>query len=230
MIYRTKYGILYLGDCNLILKSIPTGTIDLIIADPPYGVSKTDDYKDKGWNVKEVGKELYRVLKDNTRLFLFCAEKKLCDVIKTLEDVGFKLHQMLIWVRKNLVGGSKKYQYWDFVNNYEHILLFHKGKPAPLKIVAPYRNVDVLEYAKPQGNFKKDTAYHPHQKPLELIKHLIIVSTNPGDIVLDPFAGVGTTAVAAEILKRRWIAIEIEKKFFEKAIMRLQQIKQATLF
>jgi DNA modification methylase len=222
--FETENGILYCGDCLEIMKKFPENSIDLIITDPPYGVNSNEkngiDYKDKFYDVKKVSKELFKILKDNSRAFVFTAQKTFIDAVFGFEDNGFKLHQTLIWFKPNLAGGTKKKTY-DFTSVYEQILNFHKGKPNKIKKVEGFNNFDVLKYAQPQSNFKKDKRYHVHQKSLELIEHLILVSTDENDLVLDCFTGAGTTCVVAERLKRRWIGIEINKEYCEIAKKRI---------
>ena len=72
---------------------------------------------------------------------------------------------------------------------------------------------------------KDGRALHPTQKPEEMLKRIIIASSNEGDLVLDPFLGSGTTAVIAEQLKRNWIGIEINKKYVEFAKKRIKDYK-----
>jgi len=225
--YETENGILYCGDCLEIIKEFPKESADLILTDPPYGVNSNEtngiDYKDEFYDVCKVSKELFRVLKNNTRAYVFTAQKTFINVVKGFEKNGFELHQTLIWFKPNLAGGTKKKVY-DFTSVYEQILNFHKGKPVRIKRVDGFNNFDVLRYTQPQSNFKTDKRYHIHQKPLKLIGHLVVVSTNEYDLILDPFAGVGTTLVACEKLNRRWIGIEINEKYCEIAKKRFNLI------
>ena len=229
--FETDSGILYCGDCLEIMKGFPKESIDLVITDPPYGVGSNEangiDYKDEFYDVEKVSKELFRVLKEDSRAFIFTAQKTFIDVVKGFESNGFRLHQTLIWFRPNLAGGTKKKTY-DFTSVYEQILNLHKGRPNKIKKVEGLNNFDVLKYAQPQSNFKRDKRYHIHQKPLRLIEHLLLVSSNKTDLVLDCFAGSGTTPVAAERHGRRWIGIEINPEYCEitkKRILGLDKYK-----
>ncbi|AEA33602.1 DNA-methyltransferase [Hippea maritima] len=221
--YETANGILYNADCLELLPCIPQESIDLILTDPPYGVGSNErngiNYKDEFYNVDEVSSFLYGSLKDNSRAYVFTAQKTFIDVAKWFENNGFYLHQTLIWYKKNLAGGTKKRTY-DFTSTYEQILNFHKGKPHLLK---KDHLSDVLEFPQPQSNYTLDKRYHIHQKPLKLIEYLIYVSTNENDIVFDPFAGSGTTAAAAERLGRRWVAIEIQPEYCQIAKERIRR-------
>jgi len=222
--FETNNGILYCADCIDILRQIPENSVDLVLTDPPYGVNSNErngiDYKDNFYNVDAVSKELFRTLKDNTRTFIFTAQKTFLNVVEYFTSNSFNLHQTLIWLHPNLTGGTKKKVY-DFTSVYEQIILFHKGKPRKLKKAEGFFNFDVLKYPQPQSNFKKDKRQHIHQKPVNLIEHLILVTTDENDLVLDPFLGSGTTAVVCEKLNRRWIGIEINSNYCEMAKERL---------
>jgi len=225
--FETDNGILYCGDCLEIMKKFPKKSIDLVIADPPYGVNSNETngirYIDNYFDVKKVSNLLFDLLKNNKRLFAFIAQKTLFQTIHNF-DKHFNFHQILIWHKPNFTSGGKRT--FDFTNSHEFILLFHKGKPDilnnPRKISDEYSsNSDVLRYTQPQSNFKKNKRYHIHQKPLKLVKHLILASTNKNDLVLDPFIGSGTTAIACEKLGRKWIGIEINPEYCEIAKQRL---------
>ncbi len=226
--FETENGILYCEDCLEVMREFPAQTIDLIVTDPPYGVGSDEsngiDYTDTYFNVGIFNDLSFKLLKNNTRMYIFIAQKTL---LKTIEGLSnFNLHQILIWHKPNFVGGGKRT--FDFTNSYEFILLFHKGKPQPLdnprRISKNYlSNSDVLRYTQPQSNFKIDKRVHIHQKPLRLIEHLIIASSAEGDIILDPFMGSGTTALACERLNRRWIGIEINIEYCEKARRRIEE-------
>ena len=228
--FENERGILFNGDCREVLPKIPDETVDLVVTDPPYGVGSKElngiGYVDKFYDVEFVAKELFRITKNNSRAFVFSAQKTAFSVIEGFTKAGFKLHQVLVWFRPNLVGSTKKKTY-DFTSVHEFILNFHKGKPPKLKKVQGFNNFDVLNYPQPQSNFK-DKRVHVHQKPIKLIEHLIAVSTSENDLVLDCFAGSGTTAVACEKLNRKWICVEVEEEYCKIAKERIEKAKQST--
>ena len=211
--FETDNGILYNADCLDILPQIPQNSVDLILTDPPYGIGSNErngiDYKDEFYNIDKVSKLFYGILKNNARAYVFTAQKTFMQVANGFTNNGFHLHQTLIWHKKNLIGGSKKRLY-DFTSSYEQILNLHKGSPKPLKKESL---TDVLEYTQPQSNYSKDRRVHIHQKPYKLIEYLAYVSTQEDELILDPFAGSGTTAVVAEKLGRKWIAVEIQPEY-----------------
>jgi len=222
--YKTDLGELYLGDALEILPTLPSNQARAIITDPPYGVGSVDKRLEgvrEDYNlIPQIAPEFYRILQDNAVAIVFAGQKTYCETVKALEDAGFTIHQTLIWHRPNLVGGTNKSTF-GFTSVYEQIIVAHKGRPGRPNRVEGLHNTDVLKYAMPQSNFKRDKRYHRHQKPLKLMEHLVLAYTNPGELIVDPFAGAGTTAMAAERHGRRWIAIEIEKGFVEIARARL---------
>ena len=124
----------------------------------------------------------------------------------------FKPGRTFLWHYKNLVLGGNG----DFAYDYEPIFVVKKGNP---KLKAG-KHSSILEFTKPQSNFKKDKLIHPTQKPLELIKHLISISDFKGK-VLDPFGGSGTTSLASTILGYESVYIEKEVTYYNCAIYRI---------
>ena len=122
-----------------------------------------------------------------------------------------------MWSYKNLVLGGNG----DFAYDYDPVFVVKKGNPK----LKPGKFSSILEYTKPQSNFKKDKLVHPTQKPLELIKHLIKISNFKGRI-LDPFGGSGTTSIASEILGYDSVYIERDLNYFEVAKARAEQINK----
>jgi len=226
--FQTENGILYCGDCIEIMENFPEESVDLVLTDPPYKVEPTGIKNGTGcrndyFKPDILGRQLFSILRDNTRFYLFIAQITLCETIIQMSSY-FPLHQILVWHKPNFAGGGKRV--FDFTSCYEFILLFHKGNPSklnnPRRVNEIYlSNCDVLRYTQPQSNFKKDKRFHAHQKPLKLIEHLVIASTQDKDLVLDPFIGSGTTAVACERLNRRWVGIEISPQHCEIAKRRI---------
>lgn len=111
-----------------------------------------------------------------------------------------------MWHYKNLVlAGNGAFAY-----DYEPIFVIKKGNPK----LAKGKHSCILEFTKPQSNFKNDRLQHPTQKPLKLIEHLITISdVRKGGVILDPFGGSGTTALASKNLDYNYITIEKESKY-----------------
>ena len=225
--FETENGILYNGDSLDVLKDFQDESIDLIIIDPPYGVSSNEkngiDYRDEYFDFKIID-ELYRVLKNNSRMYLFIAQNTLCKTMNNIKN--FSLNQIITWFKPNILGGKRVF---DYTNCSEFILNYHKGKPK--KLINPKKidnsfssNIDVLKYTQPQSNYKIDKRVHIHQKPFKLYQHLIISTLEEG-ISIDCFAGSGTIAVSNEKLNRKWIAIEKNKEYCDIIVNRIKEIK-----
>lgn len=218
---NNSYNSYILGDSVELLKKIPNNTFDLILTDPPYNKnwsagylkdikrSETgifNDYKSEKVLV-DVFSESFRCLKDNKPVFSFCSWDTLPFFVNLFQDLGLKHKNTLIWdkCKRNTLGD------WEgsFSSQYEVILYFTKGRYIlNTKEQLPQRKGDILR-CKPIH--KK---LHPHQKPLELLKELITYTSIPNDLILDPFAGSGSTYFAANKVDRQCLAIEIDSKWY----------------
>lgn len=208
------------GDNLEVMHFIPDKSIDLIITDPPYGVlpkgKKQDRFNWDNINVRSFTQEWFvlakRKMKWNTFIYIFWSQKYL--------KLGFEIFnpdRLLIWNYENLILNVDG----DFAYDYEPIFVVKKEAPK-LKVKGKYSCI--LRFTKPQSNFKKDKLIHPAQKPLELIKKLIYISSNKNDIILDPFSGSGTTPVGAKELGRRYIGIDISPEYCRLSKRRLSGV------
>lgn len=208
------------GDCLEVIKHIPDSSIDMILTDPPYGVLPQGKGQDRfNWDNIDIKKFtdnwfnlFWDKLKLDTFFYIFWSQKYL--------KLGFEIfnpNRLLIWNYENLILKPTG----DFAYDYEPIFVIKKGTP---KLKVRGKHGCVLRYTKPQSNFKKDRLMHPAQKPLELIKKLIYISSNKNDIILDPFCGSGTTPVGAKELKRRYIGIDSKLEYCQLAERRLSGV------
>lgn len=230
-------------DCFNYLKNINDNSIDLILVDPPYLISRESGFKnisettndemkskygklsiDFGeWDKTEIDwnllfKEYYRVLKKGgTVIFFFDIWKS--NIIKEVAELNkFKQPRIGQWVKTNPVPINSKLNYLS--NSTEYFFTFVKGgKPT---FNSSYDN-GIYKYPICHGKQRFD---HPTQKPLELIKDLVEKHSNEGDLVLDTFAGTGTTAHAAYLLNRKYIVIEKELKYFEIIKKRIEELNK----
>lgn len=208
------------GDCLEVLKTFPDKCVDLVITDPPYGMSyQSSRRKEKHDKIvlddsidwfEGFSKEVYRVLKDDTHIYIFCNEYAISHFRDWLEGAGFVNKRTLVWVKNNHTSGDLE---GDYANKTEFILYAHKGR----RLLKGARNPNVVEEK------KEHSELHPTQKPLNLMHFFIEKSSDKKEIVLDPFLGSGTTAVAAKQLGRNFIGIEISEKYCEIARQRLRQ-------
>ena len=215
---------IYNEDCLEGMKRIPDGSVDLIVTDPPYLMNyKTGRRKDKTHRFNDVilnddneqlitdyVKECYRILKDDTAMYLFCSSNKVDFFKRELEKL-FSIKNMIIWVKKNHTAGDLESA---FGRKYEIVFLVNKGQ----RKFNGERLTDIWEFPK----VSSDGQLHQNQKPIELIKRCIEKHSNVGDVVFDGFMGSGTTAAAALDTNRNYIGFELDEYYFNVAEKRLK--------
>lgn len=215
----------YNQDCITGMKNIPNQSIDLIVTDPPYLIKyKTGHRKNKAHkfcreilNDNNAGlieayiNECYRILKDNTAMYIFCSSKTIDFFKTTCERAEFKLKNIIIWVKNNRSAGDLMAQYGQ---QYEMILLLNKGR----RRINGYRLNDVWTFDRISGNKQ----VHQNQKPVDLIERCIVKHSNVGDLVFDGFMGSGTTAVAAINTGRSYFGFELDKYYYDIACDRIR--------
>jgi site-specific DNA-methyltransferase (adenine-specific) len=185
--------------------------IKCVITDPPYGMNyisnrRTASEKDKGISndenldlaietVNKVFSKLYNKMDDNSALFCFIGWKQEKYFIELIENIGFEVKNVLIWNKNNHGTGDLIY---SFAPKHERIIYATKGK-----VKLNYRHPDVLEGSDIRTN-------HPTSKPIDLLKKLIESTTLQNDIIVDPFAGHGSTGIAAKELNRNYWLCELD--------------------
>ena len=215
------------GDCLEVMKDWPDGCVDLVLTDPPYNLGKkygdaTNDnmspQKYRKWFNKRMS-EIFRVC-GTGYLYLSHSDKGIYKVKPDLEKIGFNYIQTLVWWGKNGYSMQLHRRSWSY--RHELILFMCKGEP---EVLSAGESGDwytsVIETPRPQSNFKAGR-FHPTQKPLLLYWRYI--KRTPGTIILDPFCGSGTTCVAAKMLGRRYIGIDISEEYCQIARDRLRAV------
>ena len=213
------------GDSLELLKEIPDCSIDLIVTDPPYRciswgragkrnqpsgiLTKNDGKLFDHNNVKasDFFPELYRVLKDDAHCYVMVNLLNLQDFMNAAFQAGFKIHNLLIW-RKNNATPNRWY-----MKNCEFTLFFYKGKAKPIRNCG---SKQCHYFSNIVGRNQ-----HPTEKPVELMEYYILNSCCENDIVLDPFMGSGSTAVACVNTGRHFIGMELDQKYFDIAANRI---------
>lgn len=208
--------------------------VDLIIADPPYVISKDSQFHtmkdrknprtgtnfgtwDSEFNNKLWLKRAFKLLKNGGSLIVFNDFKKSSYLIEEAQKIGFEYKDTLIWKKTNPMPRNRDRRY---VPSLEMMIWFVKkdGWTFNRNFEETYES-GVFEYASESGGGYK--RIHPTQKPVKLIQRLIEIHSNPNDIVLDPFMGSGTTAIASIRSERRFIGFEIDKQYFDDSIKRI---------
>jgi adenine-specific DNA-methyltransferase len=196
-----------LGDCVTVMGQMPSESVDFILTDPPYGVQyedrsgrrvANDDRSD--WIVPAFT-QMYRVLKPDRFLVSFYGWNKVDEFFAAWKGAGFCPVGHLVFAKRYV----SKERYVAYTH--ESAYLLAKGTPKTPHMMLR----DVLEW-RYTGNER-----HPTEKPLPAIMLLVEAFSNPGDLVLDPFMGSGTTTVAAKKLGRRYIGIDIEPVYAQQA-------------
>ena len=231
--------MIILGDCLQELPKIESNSIDLIITDPPYLISRDSNFKqisdstskemstkynisiDFGdWDKVELDfnylfKELFRILKKGGTLIVFYDVWKSNEIKESANIVGFKQPRVCAWTKTNPVPINSKTNYLS--NATEYFFTFVKGgKPT-------FNSVYDNGFYKFPICHGKERLQHPTQKPLSLISQLIEKHSNLGDLVLDNFAGTGTVGEACVKLGRDYILIEKEETYFNMICDRLNK-------
>lgn len=217
------------GDCRELLEQLPDESVDLVLTDPPYNLGKNygKSFNDKKtedeywyWFVS-IFQQIFRVLRDGF-LYISHSDKGIYRAKPELEKIGFEYVQTLIWWGKNGYSMQLHRNTWSF--RHEPILFMKKGSPEHL--LAGEKGMwytSVLEVPRPQSNFKEGR-YHPTQKPIKLYRN--ILQRTPGNLILDPFVGSGTTAIACMQIERDYIGFELSPEYCKLANKRLEPYRQ----
>lgn len=209
---------IYHGDCREILPML-TEPVDLVLTDPPYGIGYVSNLRqvrfdgiagDDAVPVEWI-REIKRLAKFRTAVYWFASEDSIEETRRAVQSVGFGLNRMLVWDKQAFTAGDLN----DYGCQVEYIVFATNG---PVKLNG---NRDPNLLSVPRVNPK--VMMHPTEKPLALMSYLVLRSTAPGDLVLDPFMGSGNSLVAAMDLGRRAIGIELEERYCEIAARRLSQ-------
>lgn len=208
-------------DAVNFIKKIPNKSVDLVLTDPPYGVERTS------WDIKAPiswCKEIPRVMKDGASLLIFCGKQNRFEVEKELRSAGLTFWQELIWVYRN--GGVTRKSSYN--GHHEPILWFVKDPKNFHLNFGKAQWVDtwtVINSARPQSNFSRDKKIHPTQKAIDVIERLVKYHSKKGDVVLDPFMGAGTTAVACKKMNRDFVGCDNNGNYVKLANQRVKSIK-----
>jgi len=251
---KAKIDTVLLGDSQAQMATLPDGSVDLVFADPPYNlqlkgelhrpnnslVDAVDDDWDKfdsfraydeftrGW----LG-EARRVLKDDGGLWVIGSYHNIYRVGAILQDLGFWILNDIVWRKTNPMPNFRGTR---FCNAHETLIWAAKSEDA-----RPTFNYDAMKELNDGLQMRSDWLLpicsgperlktgaggkaHPTQKPEALLHRVLLASTNPGDVVLDPFFGTGTTGAVAKRLGRHFIGIEREKRYGEIARARISGV------
>ena len=244
-------GRIIAGDCIEVMRGLPAKSVDLVFADPPYNLQLGGDlFRPEGGRVDAVDSdwdkfdtlaaydaftrawltEARRVLKDDGAIWVIGSYHNIFRVGAALQDLGYWILNDIVWRKANPMPNFRGTR---FTNAHETLLWCSKS--AESKYTFNYRamkalNDDlqmrsdwVLPICSGGERLKGGDGHkaHPTQKPESLLYRVLLACTEPGDVVLDPFFGTGTTGAVAKRLGRQWIGIEREPAYLEVARERI---------
>jgi len=222
---RMKYPDDYInkiicGDCLEVMKGIPDKSVDLVLTDPPYFLPASHYQTRKQFSrnfsdlgilehfIKDTFLQFNRITKESGTIYIFCDGQSYPLFYYHLYPFC-KSVRPLIWDKKTSING------YSWRHQHELIIFAEMPKSKPI----PTGDGDILRYSA----VKVDSREHPAEKPIDLNKTLIEKSSQENDIILDPFLGSGTTAVAALNLNRKFIGIEIDPIYCQIALKRIEK-------
>ena len=243
------------GDCIEVLKELPENSIDLVFADPPYNLQLRNDlYRPNQTRVNGVNDgwdrfcsfEAYdqftydwlnacrRVLKENGTIWVIGSYHNIFRVGKIMQDLGFWILNDIVWIKTNPMPNFKGTRF-----NNAHETLIWAAKSQKSKYTFYYKSMKAfcddkqmrsdwyIPICQGKERIKSNgVKAHSTQKPEALLYRIIASTSCPGDIVLDPFMGSGTTGAVAKKLGRRFIGIEKEDHYIEIANERIRNTKR----
>lgn len=224
--YNFEKNKMILGDCIEKMQSLSNKSIDLIITDPPYKMTKRGkscrpNYMKDGMgdnlfegelpNTKEWMKLCFDKLKDDAHFYVFTNTNSLHEFLDVAKETGFKLHNIL-----SMIKDTKMPNRW-YLKYTELVLFFRKGNAFPIN------DMTSRDYEFVETPTLKNGKIHISQKPLKFIQKLVTNSSNEGDMCLDLFSGSGTLAEACINTNRNFIIIEKNPIEFEKSKIRIEE-------
>lgn len=204
------------GDCNELLRSVSGESVDLVVTDPPYGVQ----YRDRDGrsvanddclgNVLGAFSQIYRVMRPDRVCISFYGWNKVDAFFAAWRRAGFYPVGHIVWV-KSYASNCRFLE-----ARHEQAYVLAKGRPSPP--AKPIADVCKWHYS---GN-----RVHPTQKAVGILKPLIECFSRPGDLVLDPFCGSGSTCVAAAVTGRRYLGLDLVSEHCATARGRLAAVQR----
>ena len=244
---------LYQGDCLELLALIPESSVDLVFADPPYflsnggitchagrmvSVNKGDWDKSKGPDANHEFNRAWlaacqRILKPNGSIWVSGTAHIIHSVGFAMQQLGFKLLNDISWVKPNPPPNlSCRY----FTHATETLIWAARDKKSRhtfnyklMKETNRGKQMKSVWEIKPPESWEKRFGKHPTQKPVALLERILLASSNEGDLVLDPFSGSGTTALAALHTNRVFRGVEVDPKWNRIAVQRLKEFSEGLL-
>ncbi len=242
-----ELGRVYQGDCRELLRQVPDASVPMVFMDPPYGHNNNDGDLAHRWEaalglpakdhgearpiandgqeatplLADVLRELARVVTPDCCCCCCCGgggpDPQFARWSLLMNEKPWTFFHAVVWDKMGLGMG------WRYRRNYELVLVAHR-RGGKLRWEWQGAGVETGNVVRLPNEGRTSTMAgrgHPADKPVELVEHFLRLHTKPGDIVLDPFAGSGTTGVACKRLGRRFLGFEIDPHWCEVANRRL---------
>lgn len=171
-------------------------------------------------NCKEYAPEFFRVLKDGSHCYVMTNHVNLIEMLNTFTTAGFHFIKCLIWDKGNKIMGT------FYMSQFEYILFFRKGRGIKINNCG---TSDILSVPNKKMKDENGKNAHDTEKPVELMKILIENSSKVGQLVCDPFMGIGSTGIASVMTGRRFIGTEIDEKYYNIACDRIAEVSNNDL-
>jgi len=201
------------------MQDIPSESVDLILTDPPYAINYRSNRRtfrpqfdflhndSPGEWIETFARESYRILKPDSHLYCFTRHDVYIRFFTAFEGAGFKMKRTLVWVKNNHGSGDLK---GDYAPRDEWIIFCSKGR----RHLNGKRSDNTLFYNTVSSHQRR----HPTEKPVDMLSFLISKSTQPGDLVIDPFAGALSTGVAAMDNNCSFLLLDLEQRYLSEGI------------
>jgi len=224
-------------DCLKLIKDLPDNSIDLIVTDPPYKVTargrgkegtttsggmledkltcRGKIFKHNDIKPQQYIPEFYRLLKEGSHCYIMTNHINLLEILTVAKDCGFHFIKSLIWDKGNKIMSQL------YMSQFEYILFFRKGKS---KRINNCGTSDLINVPNKKTKGEDGKNIHDTEKPIELMKILIENSSQEGEVVLDPFIGVGSTLIACKNANRNYIGFELDENYYNICQKRLEEL------
>lgn len=229
---------IYNENCLDIMSRMPDGFVDLIVTDPPYKmtsrgatgntggmlkkkiVNSGNVFKHNNIKPKDYIPNFYRILKADAHCYIMTNHINLQEILNVATESGFQFVKSLIWDKGNKIMGTY------YMSQFEYILFFRKGAN---KQINNCGTSDILKVPnKKMNSLDNGGNLHDTEKPIELMKILIENSSKEGELVLEPFAGIGSTVLACVESNRNYIGIEIDDVYYNTILDRMSNDFKST--
>lgn len=248
---KPQDNTVYEGDCIEVMKQWDSDSVDHCITDPPYNLSKKKGLgwafsshvtMSEGWDVYPRAEylefcrtwlaEACRVVRPNGNILIFGSFHNIYDLGHIIHDLDLKVINSIVWFKPN---AQPNITCRTLTESTEHIIwacnapkdkatgwIFNYDRAKQLNGGKQMRNLWTISYPSAR---ERQHGKHPSQKPIDVIGRIILIATNPGDLILDCFGGSGTTAVVAQSYDRRWVMIENNPEYNQIARSRLANVR-----